>query len=63
MKIPRREYTAEFKELTVKGVKNGRPVGTVVKELGLMRRRSVIGSKRLRQASSGGKKATAEEGE
>jgi len=31
MKIPKREYTAEFKELAVKRVKEGQTVGTVCK--------------------------------
>ena len=37
MKIPKQEYTAEFKELAVKRVKDGQSVGTVAKELGLSR--------------------------
>jgi len=36
MKIPKQEYTAEFRELTVKRVKDGQSVGTVAKELGLV---------------------------
>ncbi|MBI5142164.1 MAG: transposase [Nitrospirae bacterium] len=36
MKIPKREYTAEFKELSVKRVKEGQTVGAVCKELGLV---------------------------
>jgi transposase len=35
-KIPKQEYTAEFKELAVKRVKSGQTVGTVAKELGLI---------------------------
>lgn len=35
-KIPKREYTAEFKELAVKRVKSGQTAGTVAKELGLI---------------------------
>ena len=35
MKIPKQAYTAEFKELAVKRVKEGQSVGTVCKELGL----------------------------
>ena len=36
MKIPKREYTAEFKELAVKRVKDGQTAGTVAKDLGLV---------------------------
>jgi len=35
-KIPKQEYTAEFKELLVKRVKAGQRVGTVARELGLI---------------------------
>ena len=35
-KIPKQEYTAEFKELAVKRVKAGQTVGVVAKELGLI---------------------------
>lgn len=35
-KIPRQEYTAEFKELAVKRVKEGLTVGAAAKELGLI---------------------------
>jgi transposase-like protein len=35
-KIPKQEYTAEFKELAVKRVKGGRTAGAVAKELGLI---------------------------
>ena len=34
-KIPKQAYTAEFKELAVKRVKDGQSISTVVKELGL----------------------------
>lgn len=34
-KLPRQEYTAEFKELAVKRVKAGQSNGVVAKELGL----------------------------
>jgi transposase len=34
-KIPKQAYTAEFKELAVKRVKDGESVAVVVKELGL----------------------------
>jgi len=35
-KIPKQEYTAEFKELAVKRVKAGQGVGPVARELGLV---------------------------
>jgi transposase len=35
-KIPKQEYTAEFKELAVKRVKGGQSVGAVAKDLGLI---------------------------
>ena len=35
-KIPKQEYTAEFKELAVKRIKSGQAVGAVAKELGLI---------------------------
>ena len=35
-KIPKQEYTAEFKDLAVKRVKGGQSVGAVAKELGLV---------------------------
>lgn len=35
MKIPRREFTAEFREQAVKRVKTGQGVGTVARELGI----------------------------
>ena len=35
-KIPKPEYTAEFKELCVKRVKDGQGIGAVAKDLGLV---------------------------
>ena len=35
-KIPKREYTTEFKELAVKRVKEGQSAGVVAKDLGLI---------------------------
>ena len=35
-KIPKQEYTSEFKELAVKRVKSGQGVGGVAKDLGLV---------------------------
>jgi transposase len=36
MKIPRQQYTIEFKELAVKRVKDGMTTGAAAKELGLI---------------------------
>lgn len=36
MKVQKREYTAEFKELAVKRVKSGQTAGAVAKDLGLI---------------------------
>ncbi len=36
MKIPKQEYTPEFRELAVKQVKTGQSVGAVAKDLGLI---------------------------
>jgi transposase len=36
LKIPKQEYTAEFKELAVKRVKAGQSVSAVARELGLI---------------------------
>jgi hypothetical protein len=36
MNIPKQEYTAEFKELAVKRVKDGQSIGAAAKELGLV---------------------------
>jgi len=35
-KIPKQEYTTEFKELAVKRVQDGLSIGTAAKELGLV---------------------------
>ena len=35
-KIPKQEYTAEFKDLAVKRVRSGETVGTVGRDLGLV---------------------------
>jgi len=48
MKIPKQAYTAEFKELAVKRVKDGQSVGTVCRELGLSDQTAQLG-----QGSSG----------
>ncbi len=36
MKIPKQEYTPEFRELAVKRVKEGQSIGAVAKDLGLI---------------------------
>jgi transposase len=36
LKIPKQEYTAEFKELAVKRVSAGQSIGAVARELGLV---------------------------
>ena len=36
MKRPKQHYTSEFKELSVKRVREGHSAGAVVKELGLI---------------------------
>lgn len=36
MKIPKQEYTAEFKSLAVKRVKDGLSIGAAARELGLI---------------------------
>jgi transposase len=36
LKIPKQEYTSEFRELAVKRVKAGQSVGTVARELSLV---------------------------
>jgi transposase len=36
MKIPKQEYTAEFKELAVQRVQGGQTVGAVARDLGLV---------------------------
>ncbi len=35
MKIPKQEYTPEFREMVVKRVKEGQSIGAVARELGL----------------------------
>ena len=38
-KIPKQEYTTEFRELSVKRVKAGQSIGAVARELGLIEQR------------------------
>lgn len=64
MKIPKREYTAEFKELAVKRVKEGQTVGAVCKDLGLVEqtlRNWVKASKTGKLTGAGAKQVTPEQ--
>ncbi|MBI4742452.1 MAG: transposase, partial [Betaproteobacteria bacterium] len=64
MKIPKRGYTAEFKELAAKRIKDGRSVSTVCKELGRggqTLRNWVKAAAEGRLNGVGGKAVTAEE--
>ena len=63
-KIPKQEYTAEFKELAVKRVKSGQGIGVVAKDLGLIEqtlRNWVKAAKAGKLNSPGAKKVTPEE--
>jgi len=63
-KIPKQEYTAEFKELAVKRVKSGQSAGAVAKDLGLIEqtlRNWVKAAVAGRLNSTGGKVVTAEQ--
>lgn len=55
MKIPKQEYTAEFKELAVKRVEEGLTPGAAAKELGLNEQTLRTGSRPQRRASSTGR--------
>ena len=64
MKIPKQTYTAEFKELAVKRVKDGQSVGMVCRELGLSDqtlRNWVKGLAECKLNGAGGRVVTAEE--
>ena len=64
MKIPKQEYTAEFKELAVKRVKGGQSVGAVAKDLGLIEqtlRNWVKASDAGKLSGAGGKVVTPEQ--
>ena len=50
-KIPKQEYTPEFRELAVKRVKAGQTAGAVAKELGLIEQTCATGSRRSTRAS------------
>ena len=63
-KIPKQEYTAEFKDLAVKRVKSGQGIGVVAKDLGLIEqtlRNWVKAAKAGKLNSPGAKKVTPEE--
>jgi transposase len=64
MKIPKQEYTAEFKELAVKRVKSGQTAGAVAKDLGLVEqtlRNWVKAADAGKLNSAGGKVVTPEQ--
>ena len=63
-KIPKQEYTVEFKELAVKRVKAGQGIGPVARDLGLVEqtlRNWVKADKRGKLNPAGGKAVTAEQ--
>jgi transposase len=63
-KIPKPEYTAEFKELAVKRVKDGQGIGAVAKDLGLIEqtlRNWVKAAKAGKLNPPGAKKVTPEQ--
>lgn len=64
MKIPKQEYTVEFKELAVKRVKSGQTAGAVAKDLGLIEqtlRNWVKAADAGKLNSAGGKVVTPEQ--
>ena len=63
-KIPKQEYTPEFRELAVKRVKAGQTAGVVAKELGLIEqtiRNWVKAAAEGKLSGAGGKVVTPEE--
>jgi transposase len=63
-KIPKQEYTAEFKELAVKRVHDGQVIGVVARELGLVDqtlRNWVKAAKRGKLNTPGSKAVTPEQ--
>lgn len=65
-KIPKQEYTAEFKELAVKRVKAGQGTGPVARDLGWVEQTLRNGVKAAKQGKlnpPGGKVVTAEQRE
>jgi transposase len=64
MKIPKQEYTAEFKGLAVERVKQGQTAGAVAKDLGLIEqtlRNWVKASEAGKLSGAGARKVTPEE--
>jgi transposase len=64
VKIPKQEYTVEFKELAVKRVKDGQSVGAAAKDLGLIEqtlRNWVKASAAGKLSGAGGKVVTPEQ--
>jgi len=59
LKIPRQEYTAEFKELAVKRVRSGQGVAAVARELGLVEQtlRNWVSAAKAGKLNSAGTKA------
>ena len=63
-KIPKQEYTVEFKELAVKRVKDGQGIGPVARDLGLVEqtlRNWVKAAKHGKLNAPGGKAVTPEQ--
>ena len=63
-KIPKQEYTVEFKELSVKRVKDGQGIGSVARDLGLVEqtlRNWVKVAKHGKLNAPGGKAVTPEQ--
>ena len=63
-KIPKQEYTAEFKELAVKRVTGGQGIGAVAKDLGLVEqtlRNWIKAAKHGKLHAPGGKAVTPEQ--
>jgi transposase len=65
MKIPKQEYTAEFKEMAVKRARDGLTVGAAAKELGLVEQtlRNWVKAADAGKLNSGAKVVTAEQKE
>jgi transposase len=63
MKIPKQEYTAEFKEMAVKRARDGLTVGAAAKELGLLEQtlRNWVKAADAGKLNSGAKVVTAEQ--
>ena len=63
MKIPKQEYTAEFREMAVRRVRDGLTVGAAAKELGLVEQtlRNWVKAADAGKLNSGAKVVTAEQ--